>query len=279
MPELAEVETVKRSLAKHVVGKTIEEVYVHLPKLVSSAKTVRAPSEAKTRTFLSAQIGSSITSLERKGKHILIHLNKGSLLVHLRMTGKLLWNANRNTEKHTHIEWKLNGGWMSYNDVRAFGSVLYFEDQERANETLQNVGADPSALIEDKEHIISQIKSSKKAIKALLLDQHIISGIGNIYADEILFASGIRPQTKAHKLSRKAIHNILDNSYSILNHAIDEGGSSISDYVDSNGKRGGYAKYHKVYGRAGKPCATCGTTLSSTRIAQRMTVFCKKCQK
>jgi formamidopyrimidine-DNA glycosylase len=210
--------------------------------------------------------------MERRGKHILIHLNRGLLHVHLGMTGKLLWNGDPTPYTRAVIE--LSKGILVYDDVRQFGRVEFYPDIPK---NIAALGPEPLDIAF--EEFEKRLRARGLRVKALLLDQRFLAGIGNIYADEALFAAGIHPETPANRLSRKRARRLYDSIRSVLELAISLRGSSISDYVDGSGARGEFQTLHQVYGRTGLPCTRCKRPIRRIVIAQRGTHFCPACQR
>ena len=183
--------------------------------------------------------------------------------------------------KHTVIIFNLNNGTLFYNDVRMFGYVLYFKNMgdARNHGLFKNIGFDPFDKNFTLEYFKKEIKKTNRNLKATLLDQKIVTGCGNIYTDEVCFASKVLPERICKSLNEKEIESIYKNIKSILKSAIEHGGSSVSDYLLADGSRGNYAREHKVYGKGGKKCFTCKNTLERKVVSGRATVFCKNCQK
>lgn len=262
MPELPEVETVVRSVAPHIIGRSIEHAEL------TSHRVTRADI-AETAAAIA---GAVIKAVRRQGKQIFIELDRGVLYVHLGMTGKLLWNADRG--KYTRAYLQLDRGTLAYDDVRQFGRFEFFP---AVPEMLQRVG--PDALQVTFEDFYTRLKQRRMKIKALLLNQAFIGGVGNIYADEALFAAGIHPRALSSRLSTARTERLHGKILEVLELAIRHRGSSISDYVDGAGNRGGYQQLHNVYGRTGKPCPRCGTPIRRIVVAQRGTHYCPRCQR
>ena len=262
MPELPEVETVVRSIAPHVVGRTI----------------LRAELRSKrvTRTGFSAAEtglgGAKIEGVRRLGKQIFFDLDRGILYVHLGMTGKLLWNAE--PSKYARALLELDNGVLIFDDVRQFGRFEFFE---ALPEALSQKG--PDALNIDFETFHSRLKQRRGSIKALLLNQSFIAGVGNIYADELLFGARVHPRTPIARISTARARVIHRELLGVLRAAVELRGSSISDYVDAEGIAGEFQQLHRVYGRAGKPCPICGAPVKRTVVAQRGTHYCPRCQR
>ena len=265
MPELPEVENVVRGLKKNILNKKIYDVEVLTESIING-----------DQNFTQKVKGQIIEDIQRRGKYIIIKLNQGNLLIHLRMTGKLLYNGDK--DKHTHlIIYLAQDTRLNYKDVRKFGRILYLSDSQLQNYLATKVGLEPLEM--SFEEFSQRIMKKKGPIKKNLLDQGVIAGIGNIYADEILFASGLKPQYPTEKLDPADLKAIYENIKSILKIAIEAGGSTIRDYVDSTGKAGDFQNFHKVYGRFGQTCVRCNSSLDKTKIAGRTTVFCPDCQK
>ncbi len=265
MPELPEVENVIRSLVNKVSGKKIESVDIITPSIVY-----------KRTDFIDLVKNKTIETLGRRGKYIIIKLDKGNLLIHLRMTGKLLYNGD--VGKHTHLKLDFtDGNYLIYNDVRKFGRINYLNNNELDIYLKTKVGLEPGLM--EFEDFKSKLKNKRGPLKKILLDQTVIAGIGNIYADEILFASGIHPLTETSKLVNEDYIKLYDNIRGILEEAILAGGSTIRDYVNGDGTAGGFQDAHQVYGRGGKECNSCGATLEKIKVAGRTTVYCPMCQR
>jgi formamidopyrimidine-DNA glycosylase len=262
VPELPEVETVVRTIAPHIVGCTIQHAELR-------SRRVTRGGHAETATALA---GATIQAVRRHGKQILIDLDRGVLYVHLGMTGKLLWNAE--SGKYTRAYLQLDRGALLYDDIRQFGRVEFFPAMPAI---LERVG--PDALKIGFDEFYERLKQRRVAIKALLLNQAFVGGVGNIYADEALFAAGIHPRALSSRLSEARARRLHANVVQVLELAIQHRGSSISDYVDAAGQRGGYQQLHNVYGRAGKQCPRCAGTIRRIVVAQRGTHYCPRCQR
>lgn len=262
MPELPEVETVVRSIEHHILGQTI------IAASFSSQRVTRADHEATAAQL----VGARLHSIERRGKQIWIGLDRGFLYVHLGMTGKLLWNAEEG--KYTRAVLKMDGGKLVFDDIRMFGRVEYYPENETM---LGRVG--PDALTVSAETFTQRLKMRRGNIKGILLSQSFLAGIGNIYADEALFRAGIHPLASAQRLSKKRVDRLHSWILNILQTAIAHKGSSISDYVDALGERGNFQDLHNVYGRTGEPCRNCGSKIRRRVVAQRGTHYCPRCQR
>lgn len=260
MPELPEVETVRRTLAPHVEGRVIRGVEVLSPLCA----------DLKPERLVEALTGRRIQRLGRKGKHLLFALDRGVLDIHLRMTGKLLAGAERT--RHARAILTLDAGVVVFDDIRQFGRLRYLEDA--AELTLG-----PDALGISLSEFAGVMRAHRARVKAVLLDQEAIAGIGNIYADEALYAAGIHPRAIASRLSRQRVKRLHEAVVGILEAALAAGGSSISDYVDAGGQRGSFQTLHQVYGRGGESCRRCGAAIRRIVLNQRSTHFCPRCQR
>lgn len=260
MPELPEVEIIRRTLAPHVAGRLIVNADFLSPLCADNR-----PVELRE-----ALEGRRIVELGRHGKHLLFRLDRGVLDVHPRMTGKLLTRGA--VSPHTRAVLTLDAGAVLFDDVRQFGRMKYLESPDQLD-------LGPDALGISLDHFAGVLAGRRGRIKPLLLDQAAIAGIGNIYADEALRLACIHPRAMVARLSGERVSRLHDAIQRILVSAIDAGGSSISDYVDADGKRGTYQALHQVYGRAGKLCDECGTEIRRIVLNQRSTHFCPRCQR
>lgn len=284
MPELPEVETIKNDLRSKILGKKIGAIEIR------KKGTVRG----KAGEFTEALKGSSFTGVGRIGKLIIFGLRNGShLLVHLKMTGQLVYQSGRKlvagghfTENfaqlpnaHTRLIIKFDDGSnLFFNDMRRFG-YAEIADKARLEKVRSKFGIEPltgNFIFRDFKKIFA---ARKIAVKGILLDQALIAGIGNIYADEILFEAGVRPDRPGRSLSETELRAIFSATERVLKKAVRYRGTSFSDYVDSAGKKGNFGRFLKVYGRAGRKCLRCGGTVKKMRLAGRGTAYCEKCQK
>ena len=259
MPELPEVETVVRTLAPYLVGR----------RILSARFTSRFVTPGD-RTKLARRIaGRRVESVTRRGKFIVVGLDKGQLVMHLGMTGKLLSAGVETT--HTYGHFTLDEGVLLYDDPRQFGRI------EWGDARVRRLGPEP--LLVGLADFSARLKGRKTRIKALLLNQAFIAGLGNIYVDEILFSSGIHPLAQASRLSAARAARMHQAMVEILTLAIEHRGSSISDYVDADGNRGDFQMMHRVYGREGEACVNCGAAIKKAVVAGRGTHYCPVCQK
>jgi len=272
MPELPEVETIVQSLGPGIRGRVIDRAELLFRPLLR-----RAP-----RGGLAALAGRRVLGARRRGKMALIACEGGwTLVFHLKMTGQLLLADGREApDKHTRliIRFRDKGPELRFRDVRKFGFLLCLPgNPEESCTELSSLGPEPLDIaLEDFRRIL---RGRKGRIKSLLLNQGIIAGIGNIYADEILFDSRIHPETPAAALPAKAVARFWESMRKILTLAIDAKGSSLSDYVDAEGKPGSFQFSHKAYGREGEKCGRCGASIRRIVVGGRSTHFCPRCQK
>jgi formamidopyrimidine-DNA glycosylase len=274
VPELPEVETIVADLRPHLVGRTIVRCELHFPSIV------RHP---EPEVFIDSIVGMRITSVGRRGKYILIHLIDDVLLVvHLGMSGQLrLVEAETPLANHTHAVFDLDDGrQLRYRDPRRFGRLLLGTEvgllESKAMPFLGPEPIDPEFGADD---LYQRFRRRRAPLKAVLLDQATIAGVGNIYADESLHRARLRPDRIARSLSKKSVRRLHESLRESLLVAIQNRGSSVDTYRDAWGEVGGQQERLLVYGRAGEPCFTCGRPLSLVRIAGRSSVFCRHCQR
>ena len=282
MPELPEVETVRRGLNQLTLAQTIQGGEVLLNRSLAYPESVQ--------TFLTAIEGKQITGWERRGKYLLAKLadahsqDFGWLGVHLRMTGQLLWLDNSAPlQKHTRIRLFLGAKQeLRFVDIRTFGK-MWWVPPEQKKETiitgLQKLGPEPFDLEFSPNYLQDKLRKTKRPIKTVLLDQRIVAGIGNIYADETLFKSYIAPDTIAQDLNLEQIKALHGAIIEVLNTAIDKGGTTFSDFLNLLGVNGNYGGVAWVYGRGGEPCRVCGSVIEKIKLGGRSTHFCPQCQR
>jgi formamidopyrimidine-DNA glycosylase len=274
VPELPEVETVARDLRGAVTGRRIEGVQVIRPDVV------RYPDGATLPALLT---GQTFARVERFGKYLLLGLDSGDdLMVHLGMTGHLLvCDADAPVPKHTHIRAELDDGReLRFDDARRFGRVAYGSRAAlNAARVLPRLGVEPLSDDFSQASLDAVLRHTTRSVKAALLDQKGVAGLGNIYIDEACFWAGVRPTRRCHRLTRRERAALLDSIREVLTAAVANRGSSVDDYRDVWNARGRNQERLQVYGRGGLPCFRCGTTLRSTQNAGRTTVYCPSCQR
>jgi formamidopyrimidine-DNA glycosylase len=272
MPELPEVEVIRRGLVRRVEGRRITSVQITEPRLTRRRGT---PREVEA-----ALAGQRVRALRRRGKFFLFDLGEGTLVVRLGMTGQLLWGRRGDgaeADRHTHARLLFaGGGALTYRDIRKFGEMFILPTA--AVEQSLRIGLEPlgPAFTPD---VLRMMCRAGARIKPLLLDQRRIAGIGNIYADEALFRAGIRPTRRAASLRPDEIRSLRRAIRSVLRAGIRHRGSSIANYRDAGGQPGDFASLHRVYHRQGEPCLSCGTPIRRIVLGQRSTHFCPTCQR
>ncbi len=272
MPELPEVETIAAGLRLRAVGLVIDDIALFLPKLLRGG----------TEADLAAFRGRKITSVGRRGKHLIISCRGGRFLVfHLKMTGQFLWgDSGSGRDKHTHLllRFRNDPRELRFRDVRKFGFLRCLEgDPAVACPELRRLGPEPFEI--GRDEFARRIAARRGRLKSLLLDQSFLAGIGNIYADEILHRSRLHPLKRADRLTAAESGKLWSATRAILSRAVAAGGSSIRDYKDDAGAEGGFQLAHRVYGRAGRPCRRCGAAVVRIVVGGRATFYCPGCQR
>jgi formamidopyrimidine-DNA glycosylase len=271
MPELPEVETTRRGIAPHVTGRRIVKIDVYDRRL---RWPVPADLEKRLR-------GATIDRVERRSKYLLFRMGEGTLLVHLGMTGtlRILHDAPLRAP-HDHVDIALDDGTLlRYRDPRRFGAMLWLASTAASHPLLAALGPEPFDDAFDADYLWRTTRNRRAAIKLVLMDNHVVTGVGNIYANEALFRAGLRPSTPAHRLSRPRLARLVDAVRAVLTAAIAKGGSTLRDYVGSDGESGYFQLEYFVYGRAGEACRVCGRAIRQTRIGQRSSFHCVACQR
>ncbi len=270
MPELPEVETTRRGISPHCDGQRIVEIVVRDSRL-----RWPVPDDVSDRF-----VGAAISAVTRRAKYLFIETDRGALLCHLGMSGSLrVVDTCETPKKHDHIDIVLaNQKVLRYHDPRRFGCLLA-ADSERAVALLANLGPEPLSDAFNGEYLFQCSRGRKTAVKTYLMDGRVVVGVGNIYANEALFAAGIRPDRAAGRVSLMRYQRLACEVKRILASAIKRGGTTLRDFVSGEGRPGYFAQELSVYGRGGEPCTTCGKTLHERQINQRATVFCTNCQR
>ncbi len=271
MPELPEVETIRRDLEPLVVGRRITAVEV-------DSATIHLLAAAPIETLRENLVGRTITSLGRRGKYLLLGLDDGrTLVIHLRMTGRLLWRGSAAPpEQYERARLVLDDGHdLRWSDLRKFGTWRTYDDPA---ELTKKLGPEPIDATFSLQQFRKTLAGRTAPVKAVLLDQRRMAGLGNIYVDEALFQARVRPDTPAGWLSPAATKRLWQASREVLERGIENRGASFRDYVDGQGNPGQQHMYVQVFRRTGKPCYTCGTPITRTVVGGRGTHFCAKCQ-
>ena len=277
MPELPEVETTLRGLSPHLSGQRIKQVTIRNPHL-------RWPIPENLPNILRQQ---TIHKLHRRAKYLLVECDSGTLILHLGMSGSLrILPANTPAEKHDHFDLLLeNGTLMRLRDPRRFGAVLWHPEPTgnqrdiAQHPLLMKLGPEPLLDDFDAQYLYRVTRKRSAAIKQVIMDSHVVVGVGNIYASESLFHAGIRPQLHAGKLSLPRCARLVQTIRETLSASIAQGGSTLRDFTDSNGKPGYFQQSYTVYGRTGEPCRVCGRGIKQIVQGQRSTFYCPGCQK
>ncbi len=270
MPELPEVEVTRQGISPHLIDQQVTKL------------TVRNTSLRWPVPDIAQQIvGQTIRNVRRRAKYLLIDTDAGTTIVHLGMSGSLrILPKSTPIEKHDHIDLEMaNGKVLRFNDPRRFGAWLWCELPEQAHPLLSKLGPEPLSNAFHADYLAQALNNKKKAIKLCLMDNHIVVGVGNIYANEALFAAGIHPQTNAGKIDIERLTLLVAEVKQILASAIKQGGTTLKDFTNADGKPGYFAQKLHVYGRGGQTCTQCGHLLSEIKLGQRATVFCSLCQK
>lgn len=273
MPELPEVETTLRGLQPHIDGQEISSVLVRQPML-------RWPIADE----IASLAGQRILSSRRRAKYLLMDFKHGTAIWHLGMSGSLrLVSADTALKKHDHVDWVMNNGWtLRYHDPRRFGALLW---QPKGTTLRQLASLGPEPLLPEAEsgltaeQLHQRSRGKKQAIKLFIMDNATMVGVGNIYANESLFMAGIRPTTQAGRISLKRYETLLACIRQVLARAIEQGGTTLRDFVNGQGQPGYFAQQLMVYGRGDEACRQCQTPIKEIRQGQRATHYCPQCQK
>lgn len=271
MPELPEVEVTRLGISPYLVGQTIRKVHVHQVQL-----RWKVPEQVHLTE------GLQINDVTRRAKYLFIHTDAGDIVLHLGMSGKMrVIDSQLDRVKHDHIEIELaSGKKLVLNDPRRFGSCLW---QDAANSQplamLGNLGPEPLTDAFDAKRLYEKSRGRKGAVKNFIMDNAVVVGVGNIYANESLFLSGIDPRRAAGKISLKRYQELTRQIKTVLAKAIEQGGTTLKDFAQADGNPGYFAQHLHVYGRAGDDCDVCSNTITSLVIGQRNTFFCKVCQR
>lgn len=273
MPEMPEVEQVRKTLAPHIEGKKILAVDITLERLI------KYPS---TEKFIEGLVGKTISKIDRRGKYLVLQTDvQQFLIVHLRMTGALIAQAsNLPAPKYAKIKFTLSDAMtLWFTDIRTFGTLYLMTNNDVYIEGYETLGPEPLSRNFSATYLEPLAKKSRKAIKTFILDQHNIAGLGNIYADECLALAKISPMRLANSLEHDEIVNLCSAINEVISQGIKNRGTTFRDYKDGEGNKGDNQNHLLVYSRGGKPCKFCGAILVNTKIGGRGTVYCEHCQK
>ena len=282
MPELPEVESVRRALEASILNQTIEDCEVRLPKIVAGKGAMRKDLPVDVEAFCKFCTGRTIQAVSRRAKNIMLELDEGLLLVHFKMSGQLLWLKDKKevaAEKYIHIVWRLTDGYLVYKDLRQFGYVLPYSDKSALKEHFADLGVEPLGPDYELEPFKTQMKKKKAILKKIFLDQTVVVGLGNIYADEVCHYARVKPTRKANTLTDQELEELYYGARSILAQSIEVGGTTKYTHTLPDGQQGRYTEQLQVYGRGGEKCFRDGAILTRETVAGRTTVWCETCQK
>jgi len=271
MPELPEVETTRRGVAPHVEGHKVTAVRIYDHRL----RWPVPPDLAKRL------IGRKIDRVERRSKYLLFRIGPAALIIHLGMTGSLRVHKQVPERRlHDHVDFEFdNGVTLRYHDPRRFGAVLWAHGKISGHPLLANLGPEPLSADFDADYLFAATRNRRTGIKAVIMDSQVVVGVGNIYANEALFRAGIRPTRSANRISYARLQRLVEAIRETLTEAIAKGGSTLRDYVDSDGQPGDFQLGYYVYGRSGAACRTCAASIRTLRSGGRATFYCATCQR
>jgi formamidopyrimidine-DNA glycosylase len=271
MPELPEVETTRRGITPHISGQTIDRVIVREHRL---RWPVTPGLEGKLRH-------RRVDSVSRRGKYLLLNLDRGTLLIHLGMSGHLsIVDDSTVAVRHDHLDIGLgNRLALRYHDPRRFGAVLWIDGDPWQHKLLRTMGPEPLGTDFNAEYLHGRLHGRRRNIRDLLLDGGIVAGVGNIYANEALYRAGIDPRRPAGRIGRTRLEKLVSAIQQVLRSAIEAGGTTLRDFRDSNGRPGYFSQQLSVYGRAGEPCRRCGSALRQQMVGNRSLFYCTRCQR
>ena len=271
MPELPEVESIRRGLEREVVGRTIASVIVRDRRL-------RWPVPVELPRKLA---GREVRGIRRRAKYLLIGAGNGTVLVHLGMSGSLrLLDAGAAPQAHDHIDLVLDDGrCVRYRDPRRFGCWLWIDSEPSRHRLLAHLGPEPLGPAFDGAWLHERLRGRTAPIKNLLMDSGVVAGVGNIYANEALFIAGIDPRRAGGRIARERIDRLVGALRQVLSMALEAGGTTLRDHARTDGEAGGFASRLEMYGRGGEPCPRCAAPIARAVIGQRSAWFCRKCQR
>lgn len=274
MPELPEVETIRKTLEQLVLQKQIKDISIYWTNIIKHPED--------TEEFIFLLRDESIEKITRRGKFLMFYFTNYVLVSHLRMEGKYrVVSSDEKVDKHTHVIFHFTDGTdLRYNDVRKFGTMHVFPIGKELNvKPLNQLGPDPFDDTYTVDYLEEKLMKTTRRIKAVLLDQSVIAGLGNIYVDEVLFLSKVHPETRAHTLTKQHVEMIWSYARDVLSKAVEKGGTTIRSYVDGDGEMGMFQQELYVYGREGQLCKHCRTEVEKIKVAGRGTHLCPTCQR
>lgn len=270
MPELPEVETTLRGIAPHTVTRTISKVIIRQARL-------RWPIPSELPELIEQQ---KLLGISRRGKYLLFEFAQGYGLVHLGMSGSLrIVDVNSPPNAHDHFDWVFGDIALRYHDPRRFGCLLWIEGEPQNHKLLAMLGPEPLTDEFTADYLFNRSRKRTQAVKQFIMDSHLVVGVGNIYANESLFMSRIKPIRKAGTLTRKNCEDLVRDIKFVLSRSIEQGGTTLRDFVGGDGKPGYFKQQLLVYGRGGEACTQCTKPLKEVRMNDRTTVYCVACQK
>ena len=269
MPELPEVETTRRGIEPHIVGKRVKALHVRQPRLRWPVPPAIHEAE-----------GRKLQAVQRRGEYLLLRFSNGTIIAHLGMSGSMRIAARGEPPLfHDHVDLECSDGTLlRYCDPRRFGAWLWTRDDPLQHELIVRLGPEPLTEAFNVDYLVARAKGRKSSVKTFIMDSHVVVGVGNIYANEALFMAGIHPKRPAGRISRARYARLVSAIKAVLAASIDMGGTTLRDFVGGDGKPGYFKQTLRVYGRAGQPCVGCKGPLTEIRLGQRSTVFCKLCQ-
>ncbi|PPD35618.1 MAG: DNA-formamidopyrimidine glycosylase [Methylomonas sp.] len=270
MPELPEVETSRRGIAPHILGKTFQQVTIRQPNL-------RWP---VPDTIAGILPGLRLDQIDRRGKYLLLSTTAGSLLLHLGMSGNLrITTADQPVLKHDHVDFVFaDQTILRFNDQRRFGAVLWTDSATEQHPLIAELGPEPLSEHFHADYLFNRCQNRRIPIKSLIMDSHVVVGVGNIYASESLFMAGILPTRPAEDVTLNECQRLTTAIKTVLQWAIDQGGTTLRDFVNAQGKPGYFQQSLSVYGRTGQSCLKCAEPIQHLKLAQRASYFCNHCQ-
>jgi formamidopyrimidine-DNA glycosylase len=271
MPELPEVETTCRGISPHIKGQPVSKVIVRDARL-------RWPVDPELNKRIAKK---TIKDIQRRAKYLLLCFSDGILVIHLGMSGSLrVLKKAEQPQKHDHVDLVFkNGKVLRFRDPRRFGAVLWLEGELDEHKLFKHLGPEPLSNEFSDEYLFRRSRGRQQSIKQFIMSAETVVGVGNIYANEALFAAGIHPERKAGSLSKKRLGLLVETIKEVLSEAIKQGGSSLKDFEKPDGQSGYFVQYLQVYGKKGQPCPQCERPLEESRLGKRSTVFCRKCQR
>ncbi|VAX09527.1 Formamidopyrimidine-DNA glycosylase [hydrothermal vent metagenome] len=270
MPELPEVETTRNGIEPHLLGQTIQGIIIRQPRL-------RWPVPPQLKQLLPDQ---QIHAVERRAKYLLLRMDKGTLILHLGMSGSLrILPADTAPGPHDHVDLLFNNQCLRLRDPRRFGAVLWTQTDPAEHKLIRHLGPEPFSEQFNGSYLHAQSRRRRIAVKNFIMDGKVVVGVGNIYASEALFRAGICPTRSSNRISKGRYEKLACDIKEVLQEAIAQGGTTLKDFQREDGSAGYFAQHLHVYGREGEPCRNCGRPIIKQRIGQRSSFYCSHCQR